>query len=86
LKKQNGGEMAEKELSPTVKLFGSEVSFQYGKTFGDAVWKEVYRRTDRLGTVPESSVVSIYEEFGSKKPEFKLFVLGFMGGTLGDMQ
>ena len=78
--------MAEKELSPTVKLFGSEITSQFGKYFGDAVWKQIYRRTDILGGVPESAVISIYEEFGRKKPEFKLFVIGFMGGTLGDLQ
>lgn len=74
------------EISPTIKLFGSEVSFRYGKTFGDAVWKQVYRRINRDGVVPETSMVYICEEFGTKKPDFKLFVLGFMGGTLEDLQ
>lgn len=79
--------MAEtKEVSETVKLFSSEVSARFGKTFGNAVWVEMYRRVDRDGGIPEGSVVGIYEKFGSTKPEFKLFLLGFVGGTLGDMQ
>ncbi len=73
------------DLSPTIKLFGSEITSRYGKYFGDAVWKQIYRRVGRDGVIPESSMVSIYEEFGGKKSDFKLFVLGFMGGTLGDL-
>jgi len=86
LRKRNGGEMADGiDLSPTIKLFGSEITSRYGKHFGDAVWRQIFRRVGRDGVIPESSMVSIYEEFGDKKPDFKLFVLGFMGGTIGDL-
>lgn len=78
--------VVEKEISETVKLFGSEVASRYGKYFGDAVWKQIYRRVDGTGTLPEIGLTAIYKEFGATKPEFELFTLGFMGGTLGDMQ
>lgn len=78
--------VVEKEISETVKLFGSEVASRFGKTFGNAVWKEVYRRVDKTGGLSEIAVTVIFNDFGRRNPPFQLFTLGFLGGTLGDMQ